>query len=66
MSATTLRGGVRTFLNHIEKQPFLIADMATAGDLHAGTGIDRTQFLVHSPATIPKWSRCRPGAYPRR
>lgn len=50
MPATTPHVGVRTFLNTVEKQPFIIADMSTIGGAFTpGTGIDRTKFPINVP-----------------
>lgn len=50
MPATTPNVGVRTFLDRIDKVPFLIADMSTIGGVFTpGTGIDRTKFPVDTP-----------------
>jgi phage tail sheath protein FI len=50
MPANTSHVGVRTFLETIEKQPFLIADMSTIGGAFTpGTGIDRDLFPPDTP-----------------
>ncbi|MCC3246128.1 hypothetical protein LG047_12490 [Methylocystis sp. WRRC1] len=50
MPATTPNVGVRTFLDRIDKVPFLIADMSTIGGVFTpGTGIDRAKFPVDTP-----------------
>lgn len=51
MPATTPHVGVRTFLNTVEKQPFIIADMSTIGGAFTpgATGIDRTKFPINVP-----------------
>lgn len=50
MPATTPNVGVRTFLDRVDKVPFVIADMSTIGGVFTpGTGIDRTKFPVDTP-----------------
>ncbi len=50
MPATTPNVGVRTFLDRVDKVPFLIADMSTIGGVFTpGTGLDRSKFPVDTP-----------------
>jgi len=49
MPATTPHTGVRTFLDRIEKQPFVIADMSTIGGAFTAPNCDRTKFPVDRP-----------------
>ncbi len=49
MPATTPHVGVRTFLNTTEKQPFIIADMATIAGSFTATGVNRTLFPPDTP-----------------
>lgn len=50
MPTTTPHVGVRTFLDRIEKTPFIIADMSTIGGVFTpGADIDRTLFPPDQP-----------------
>ncbi|GJD93350.1 phage tail sheath family protein [Methylobacterium iners] len=49
MPATTPHVGVRTFLNRTDKQPFIIADLATIGGCFTATGVDRALFPPDTP-----------------
>lgn len=50
MPTATPHVGVRTFLDRVEKQPFIIADMSTIGGAFTpGTGLDRAKFPVGVP-----------------
>lgn len=52
MPATTPHVGVRTFLNRIEKQPFIIADLSTIGGVFtkpASGGPDPAMFPPNTP-----------------
>ncbi len=50
MPATTPNVGVRTFLDRVDKVPFMIADMSTIGGVFTpGNGIDRAKFPVDTP-----------------
>jgi uncharacterized protein len=49
MPATTPHTGVRTFLDRIEKQPFIIADMSTIGGAFTAPQCDRLKFPIDRP-----------------
>jgi len=50
MPATTPNVGVRTFLDRLDKVPFIVADISTIGGVFTpGTGIDRSKFPVDTP-----------------
>jgi uncharacterized protein len=49
MPVTTPHAGVRTFLDRIEKQPFIIADLSTIGGCFTAPNCDRTKFPVDRP-----------------
>jgi uncharacterized protein len=49
MPTTTPHVGVRTFLDRIDKQPFIIADMSTIGGAFTAPGCDRTKFPIDRP-----------------
>jgi len=50
MPATIPNVGVRTFLDRLDKVPFIVADISTIGGVFTpGTGIDRSKFPVDTP-----------------